>query len=251
MSFFCHDTSLGLSFLSFYVKIHHISDFKNFFYIYDYINLFYYKQGSKLTTFFDFFQNPLTLASFLYIDNKKISTFTKNYLSSDYHFVSRTFNNFSENSRFIKRTQGLKLPFRLIKELIVDDNCFTSFFFKWQFGTGFSNLQEKFSSNTSFLVLKQKKYTRKDNITSVIVNDDFSGNLIKYTGKNILLNNSIFFDYINDSNSVYRLVKKNKKRMETIPITLAKRLLRVKRTLVLPAHLNITLITNSFDIVHS
>ena len=46
-------------------------------------------------------------------------------------------------------------------------------------------------------------------------------------------------------------MKKNKKNNELIPVTLAKRMLRTKRTLVLPAHVNITLITNSFDVVHS
>jgi heme/copper-type cytochrome/quinol oxidase subunit 2 len=33
--------------------------------------------------------------------------------------------------------------------------------------------------------------------------------------------------------------------------TLNKRLLRVKRTLVLPTNVNITFITNSFDVIHS
>jgi hypothetical protein len=38
---------------------------------------------------------------------------------------------------------------------------------------------------------------------------------------------------------------------DLIPLNLARRLLRTRRTLVLPAHINITLITNSYDIVHS
>ncbi len=40
-------------------------------------------------------------------------------------------------------------------------------------------------------------------------------------------------------------------RSELVPVTLARRLLRTKRTLVLPAHVNLTLITNSYDVVHS
>ena len=32
---------------------------------------------------------------------------------------------------------------------------------------------------------------------------------------------------------------------------LARRILRTKRTLVLPAHINLTIITNSYDVVHS
>jgi len=47
------------------------------------------------------------------------------------------------------------------------------------------------------------------------------------------------------------MFKKNKKRFDLIPIVYSKRMLRTERTLVLPAHINITLITNSYDVVHS
>ena len=43
----------------------------------------------------------------------------------------------------------------------------------------------------------------------------------------------------------------NRHRSELVPVTLARRLLRTKRTLVLPAHVNLTIITNSYDVVHS
>lgn len=46
-------------------------------------------------------------------------------------------------------------------------------------------------------------------------------------------------------------VKNNRHRSELVPVNLARRLLRTKRTLVLPAHVNITVITNSCDVVHS
>jgi heme/copper-type cytochrome/quinol oxidase subunit 2 len=50
----------------------------------------------------------------------------------------------------------------------------------------------------------------------------------------------------------YRIATKiNRHRSELVPVTLARRLLRTKRTLVLPAHVNLTLITNSYDVVHS
>lgn len=42
-----------------------------------------------------------------------------------------------------------------------------------------------------------------------------------------------------------------RQRSELVPVNLARRLLRTKRTLVLPAHVNITVITNSYDVVHS
>lgn len=49
----------------------------------------------------------------------------------------------------------------------------------------------------------------------------------------------------------YRMVKKAKSRLDTTRITGWNRLLRSRRVLVLPAHVNITVITNSFDVVHS
>lgn len=49
----------------------------------------------------------------------------------------------------------------------------------------------------------------------------------------------------------HNTVKYNRHRGELVPANLARRLLRTKRTLVLPAHVNITIITNSYDVVHS
>lgn len=58
---------------------------------------------------------------------------------------------------------------------------------------------------------------------------------------------------INSNNAYYfySSLKLNKKRSEVLSVNLARRLLRTKRTLVLPAHVNITVITNSYDVVHS
>lgn len=49
----------------------------------------------------------------------------------------------------------------------------------------------------------------------------------------------------------YRAVRFAKQRTDLLSITLARRLLRVNRTLILPAHVNITVVTNSYDVVHS
>ena len=47
------------------------------------------------------------------------------------------------------------------------------------------------------------------------------------------------------------LKRNNKHKNEIISVNLARRLLRTKRTLVLPVHLNLTVITNSYDVIHS
>lgn len=56
---------------------------------------------------------------------------------------------------------------------------------------------------------------------------------------------------VSEQFNYYKAIKYNKHRSELIPVTLARRLLRTKRTLILPAHVNITMITNSYDVVHS
>jgi hypothetical protein len=67
----------------------------------------------------------------------------------------------------------------------------------------------------------------------------------------LMFNHRAFEKSLFDVEKYYRLLKKNKKRQEAINIILAKRLLRTKRTLVVPSHVNLTVVTNSFDIVHS
>lgn len=58
-------------------------------------------------------------------------------------------------------------------------------------------------------------------------------------------------DFNHESFDYQNSIKYNRQRSELVPLNLARRLLRTKRTLVLPAHVNITVITNSYDVVHS
>jgi hypothetical protein len=114
----------------------------------------------------------------------------------------------------------------------------------------------KVVSNNIYLTLKQKKYNRKKFINTQNINfKDLMGNItkkVKYKGRPLLGESKIIDNNINlDYTILYKLLKKNKVKNELIPITLARRLLRTKKTLVLPAHVNITIITNSYDIVHS
>jgi len=67
--------------------------------------------------------------------------------------------------------------------------------------------------------------------------------------KNVI--NDLKTDLSSNSFNFYNAIKNNRHRSELLSVTLARRLLRTKRTLVLPAHVNITVITNSYDVVHS
>lgn len=205
---------------------------------------------------------------------KKYNLVSKNVLSSillsnnnDDTLIntSNMYSDFTDSSRIVKRTQGVLLPLRIIKYpfgLEFNDTDTSRLetnhsldLFRVRFNDGESKIAHKVIPHTVYLTLKQKRYKRKKVIPSQVkYYQDASGNKtkkVRYSGKPILFNNSIFEDNISDPTILYRMVKKNKKRSELIPVTLAKRILRVKRTLVLPAHVNITLITNSYDIVHS
>jgi len=176
-------------------------------------------------------------------------------------------NNFSmyadyeESSRSIKRTQGVVLPLRIVKYPFGLDNTFETNYdiarlnlFDLHFNDVENSLKHKSVPHSTYFAVKQKRYAKKDAINTITkYNYDENGNKkgIRYSGKPILLNNSIFEQNSEDPIVLYRLMKKNKKRSDLIPVTLARRILRTKRTLVLPAHVNITLVTNSFDIVHS
>lgn len=192
------------------------------------------------------------------INNKIFYNILNTNVSNSYSNKISYYSDFIESSRYIKKQQGVLLPIRLIKlnQKWNDSSDFTNLdLFRVRFNSGNSNIQSKNVPNTTYMSIKQKRYERKKNISPItkMVKENYGINSkkIRYSGKTILLNNSIFEDYINDATSYYRMMKKNKKRSELISINLSRRILRTKRTLVLPAHTNITLITNSFDIVHS
>jgi hypothetical protein len=70
--------------------------------------------------------------------------------------------------------------------------------------------------------------------------------------KPIINQNNMLIDTVDFDRMVfYRLYKKMKKRNEAIALPFSKRLLRTRKILVLPAHVNLAVITNSYDVVHS
>jgi hypothetical protein len=182
----------------------------------------------------------------------------------NYNVNANMYSDFVESSRLVKRTQGVVLPVRLIKYPFGAENIINESFesknefsdlFRFRFNDGESTLKHKVIPHTTYLTLKQKRKTKVKTVPSQIrYFKDSEGNLtkkVRYSGKPILFNSAIFEDNLGDTTIYYDLIKKNKKRSDSIPVTLARRILRTKKTLVLPAHVNITLITNSFDIVHS
>jgi hypothetical protein len=156
---------------------------------------------------------------------------------------------FLENSRFIKRTQGLNVPLRLVKALFHDSSATEVLLLQW--GDGASEIKHKLKPYTTYLTFKQKRYKRKKFINFTSKNTQIDSNLVNVKWKPVLINNRFFKDSELDPTVSYKMIKKLKKKDDSLPLVLSKRLLRVKRTLVLPAHINLTVITSSYDIIHS
>lgn len=166
---------------------------------------------------------------------------------------------FNEVSRWTKRSYGSNSPLRIIKypvDLQFDNNKSNLELFRIRFNEDFSKIVQKPITNNNFLVLKQKKYKP---LKTLLPRNTFTregalkkkSKIIKYSGKMVLTNNYIFHEDIKNNTIAYKFFKKFKKQNENIPLPLWKRMLRTKRTLVLPAQINITVVTNSYDVIHS
>ena len=124
--------------------------------------------------------------------------------------------------------------------------------FKTRFAPVNSNILHKNITYAPFLVVKQKRYTLKKKILEknfkIYTNNEDKTTTIK---SKFFIKNNVGQESIDNISKIYKFLKKNKKRDEIFSIATSRRLLRTRHTLVLPAHVNITAITNSYDVVHS
>lgn len=98
-----------------------------------------------------------------------------------------------------------------------------------------SIFSQKPTSSNFYLVIKQKRYEP----TSMTSNKNTLNHLMKLTPSNFNPSNTLLYTQNNTNHS------------EILSLQSNRRLLRTRRVLVIPAHTNITLITNSFDVMHS
>lgn len=105
---------------------------------------------------------------------------------------------------------------------------------KLTYGNSSSFLQKPTSSNF-YLVVKQKRYAP----TSMSSNKFIMNQNQHLVSANFKASDKLF------------LAQQQSLRSEMTNVQANRRLLRTRRVLVLPAHTNITLITNSFDVMHS
>ena len=164
-----------------------------------------------------------------------------------------------DENRTVRKNLGRLTPIRLLKKPLVD-----TFFSKnldkddkfelisLRFNTAEASITQKPVKPTVYLTFKQKRYNQRNIIgkKNVLFLDN-DNKKHSYSGNPFLKDNSIIAENFGNPTRQYRLLKKAKNRLDTTRVANWNRLLRSRRVLVLPAHVNITVITNSFDIIHS
>jgi hypothetical protein len=153
-------------------------------------------------------------------------------------------------------------PLRIVKNTLFTEED-AAIMLKFRFFDINNELEEHLPANSDFLVLKQKRYKRKQAIKNT---ERYTINPIdgkkskkaefqKFYSNRVLYKMKIFENTLNlkemDSYTFYKCIRNNRKKSDLMPVNLCRRLLRTKRTLVLPAHVNLTVVTNSYDVVHS
>jgi len=163
------------------------------------------------------------------------------------------YQDYNQINRWTKKHVGVHYPLRVLKPLLSDTE---TDLLALRFMDNESSVQPKILPHNSYLVLKQKRYLRKKVILPRIryQRDEFGvvdkNKKIRFSGK-LHLHDKTFSYYDFNATAHYKRFKKQKVRDEVTSVLLSRRLLRTRRTLVLPAHTNLTLITNSFDVIHS
>lgn len=219
----------------------------------------------------EFFSKSQTIFDYKFFNafGSKIADFS-NFAKSNM-LLSLVLHNpdFTENLLDVKKQNGAIVPVRFLKNSVDSDILRLNKFESQEsltydiFGIRFNNdntiVSEKNVPYTTYLTIKQKRYKRKKNIPARVQNQvDANGiktKLIKRSWKPLLIDNSVFIDNNTESlfnpTRTYRMLKKNKNRSELFSVNTSRRMLRTKRTLVIPAHVNLTLIANSYDVVHA
>jgi len=174
------------------------------------------------------------------------------YLTSKFNlkYNYNTFSSLEDTNRVNKSFFGKQLPITLVKLSFADFNS-TSLFLKFRYSDENSVITQRNMVKVPYFVFKQVRYKRRK--LSFVTNHNFiDNNNEKVLKSNFCLNNQYSVEpTLENPIKTYRMFRKNRIRNEHVPVIIAKRLLRVKRTLVLPTHINITAITNSYDVVHS
>ena len=184
----------------------------------------------------------------------------KFFNDNKYSRMLYNYNDFLEVNRWLKRSQGSNTPLRLIKYPLTNKTHFdfnddVLQIFKFRYSDPENTVKHKPVPHSTFLTMKQKRYKRRKNIPArVKYFKDANGKntkKVRWSANPYLFNNEAIIQDFGNPTKQYNLMKKNKTRYSNTSVVLSKRMLRTRRTLVLPAHVNITAVTNSYDVIHS
>lgn len=194
------------------------------------------------------------LIDFLQTRNVYTRTMSRNEdLVNSYNY--KTFTLHEDSTRDNKNYMGKPNPLTLVKIPVNKVHMLTEndfFLFKFRFNDKNSLISAKNGPKVPYFAFKQQRYKARKLIPMVTKKyvDDLGND--KNVKNNFTLNNTYSIENdLENPTRYYRMLRKNKVRSENMPVVVSKRLLRVKKTLVLPTHINITAVTNSYDVVHS
>jgi len=180
-----------------------------------------------------------------------------NFFNNNVNYISKNFVYSEDTNRDVRNPIGKKTPLDLIKKQISKNNLNRNFLFKFRFDDSNVNTDHRVSTAPQTFCFKQKRYKRRNSITPIRIDyKNKKKNNLKFNSflnlkENYKLETSDNTDTKKKLTTMHRLIRKARVRNDNMNVTVSKRLLRVKRTLVIPTHVNITAITNSYDVVHS
>lgn len=195
-------------------------------------------------------------------ETESYNNFFEKEILNNYNFTKSTVQHpdLDDETRTLKRSSGKNTPLRLLKcpnsDSFFKDSLSSTTdieLLRFRFNEQKSTIANKPARPTIYLTFKQKRYNQRTNIgkkTQIFFDRDLNKNQT-YSGNPFLKDASIIEENFGNPTRQYRMVKKAKSRLDTTKVSTWNRLLRSRRVLVLPAHVNITVITNSFDVVHS
>jgi len=176
-------------------------------------------------------------------------------LNLNKNFNYKTFTMHEDSNRDVKTYMGKAAPLTLVKipvnkiSTLSDE---TLYLLKFRYNDTNSQLSPRTSTKVPYFAFKQQRYKARKLIPMVskqFTDGDYQDKVAK---GNFTLNNTYSIETdLENPGRYYRMLRKNRIREEKMPVVVSKRLLRVKKTLVLPTHINITAVTNSYDVVHS
>jgi len=180
-----------------------------------------------------------------------------------------------ESVRFYRKKNGSHDPVIIRPTYISDDSLSSiknndSDILYLNLPTSNVKIESKPKLYENFLVRKQKRYKLRKAIppkkitlsrsmirdinTSLAKGSPEVEEVLKDVGAKLLMNKDRTISMAKDGSSPkrkYKMFKVNKKKTDMNNLNINRRMLRTRRTLVLPAHVNLTAVTNSFDVIHS